>query len=342
MDIILDTNVFREDFWLQSHKSALLLDYLRKTGGRIIMPQIVWEEVGALFKRELLENLHKFASARRDVEKVLNDSIPETININPDAEVKRYREFLMARLNFTEESVVPYLAEYLQAVVMRAINRVKPCSEKGEEIRDAILWLTVMDIARGDGDYRAVFISRNTKQFADENKELHRTLREEAEREGLEIKYYFELGKFISAHAATVNYVTKDWLLENVSLDEIKSEMLERVESEGHDRLIDWAVQRCYQPTGHLSVKGADIELDNYYVYEMTSGEFKIEVMYAGTLQIEFEMFPERRMGAQELDDRDTDSRIITLNPQVKVDAEVISSGETEGVRHVVIYGVEY
>jgi hypothetical protein len=295
-----------------------------------------------LFRRELQKNLQKIASARRDVENLMNDTLPETIDINPDVEVKRYREFLMARLNFTEESVVAYRDEYLRVVVMRAINRVRPCSEKGEEIRDAILWLTVMDIARGDGDYRAVFISRNTKQFADENNELHQTLREEAEREGLEIKYYFELGKFLSAHAATVNYVTKDWLLKHVSLDGIKSEMLEWVGAEGHDRLLDWAVQQCYQTTGHLSVKGADIKLDNFYVYEMTNGEFKIEVVYAGSLQVEFELFPERRAGIQEPDNRNANMRTITLNPPVKVDAEVISSGEKEGVRHVVLYGVDY
>lgn len=289
-----------------------------------------------------MAGIQKFTSARHGIEKILGGRCPAPADVDPEAEVNKYLEHLRARLNISEESLVAYRAEYLPEVVSRAINRVRPCSDDGEEIRDAILWLTVKDVAKNDGDFRTVFISRNTRQFAGENKELHQSLREEAEREGLEVHYYPDLTTFIVARASAVDYVTEDWLSEHLSVGEIKNEVLELVESNGNDPLIDWALRHRHQPTGRLSVEGADIELDNFYGYEMTNGEFRIGLTYAGSLRVEFEMIAEGLIGCHEPDGRATEARTVTLRPEVRVEAEAISSGESEGVRHVAVYNVEY
>jgi len=50
MNVILDTNIYVQDLLMNSASFSLLLDYLNKTGSKIIMPQIVYQELAERYR----------------------------------------------------------------------------------------------------------------------------------------------------------------------------------------------------------------------------------------------------------------------------------------------------
>ncbi|MFZ2384740.1 MAG: PIN domain-containing protein [Candidatus Omnitrophota bacterium] len=131
--------------------------------------------------------------------------------------------------------------EYLQEIVKRAIYRVKPCTERGEEFRDVLLWLTVLDIARLAKNDELIFISNNIHQFSDGKNSLHSDLFKETENAKLQIKYYQSLDQFIEAHAVKIDFITKDWLSSVLDVDIIDKEIIKMLEMIGEEKLLKWA-----------------------------------------------------------------------------------------------------
>ena len=148
MNVILDTNIFAQDFLMNSASFGLLLDYLKKTGSKILMPLIVYQELGEVYRRELNTGSAQFERTSESLERVLIDATIPRIEIDVSSEVAKYLAFVRKKLNLHDKDIIPFKENYLGELVTRAITRVKPFSDRGEEFRDALLWLTVLDIAR--------------------------------------------------------------------------------------------------------------------------------------------------------------------------------------------------
>ncbi|MEE9260478.1 MAG: PIN domain-containing protein, partial [Candidatus Scalindua sediminis] len=73
MKIILDTNIFVEDFLMKSIKFSNLFDFLKKTNSEIVIFQIVFQEVIALYRRKLIEKLDKYYKSKEELLKIFNN-----------------------------------------------------------------------------------------------------------------------------------------------------------------------------------------------------------------------------------------------------------------------------
>jgi len=289
MDVVLDTNIFREDFLMDSSRFRILFDYLRKTDSKVVMPQIVYEEIAAVYEREISDRLEIFKKAKRNLEGALIDGEVQDFDISIAPEVKKYLGFLRSKLKISSKDIVSYKNSYLEEVVRRATRRVRPCSEKGEEFRDALLWLTVLDIARIADHRMLIFISNNVKQFASEEGCLHPTLLREAEDEDLSIRYYNSLSHFIKEHATRIDYITPKWLRSAIHTSAINDSFTKLLRRSGEDRLLHWARRQGKEPTGRVFPYSSLLGLDDFHVYEMTDGSIYVEASYSGAVMVEFE-----------------------------------------------------
>jgi len=289
MNVVLDTNIVREDFLMNSSKFYILFDYLKKTNSKIKMTKIVYQEIAMVYERELANRLEKFGKAKRILESALIDSSIQDLNIAIANEVEKYLTFLKRKFRISDKDIVPYKDSYLKEVVERAIRRIKPCSEKGEEFRDALLWLTVLDIARKTDQKMLIFISNNVKQFASDDGCLHPSLLKEAENEGLTIKYYNSMSHFIKDHATKIDYITYEWLVSAINLDTINKHVTDMLEKLGEERLLKWAEQRRKETTGYVNPISSFMDIDEFYVYEMTDGSLYVETLCDGEVEVEFE-----------------------------------------------------
>lgn len=289
MIFILDTNIIESDFLLRSGKFAILLDYLRKTRSKVILPRIVYDELTANYEREIGKRLNQFLRAKGSLASILLKPTLPDANISAKDEVALYLEHIKRTLEVKDEEIFDYKESYLHDVINRAIHRKRPCTDRGEEIRDAILWHSVLDIAQEDVDKKAIFISNNTKQFTSGNEELHSELLEEASKRCVTIKYFTSLDSFAKHHASQIDFITKEWLLESISTDEVLEKAQDLIESLAEMKLSKSLNEEEY-PTGYINITQASIDIDTFYVYEMSDGSFRIEASFKGEVEAECEV----------------------------------------------------
>jgi len=169
LDIILDTNVIiHSGFLLRTPSFVALFDFIEKTKSQFVMTQLVWEELLGLYRKEVEKRHDSLEKARSKLASMLLEEGQgsKDTDFEVDPKIEKYKNFIKEKMGFSEVDIVSYHDHYLRDLVSRAINRGKPFTDKGEEFRDAVLWLTVLDVAESKETRTVVFISENTRQYA--------------------------------------------------------------------------------------------------------------------------------------------------------------------------------
>jgi hypothetical protein len=291
MDIIIDTNILRQDHLLRSSKFQVVLDYLQKTNSHLIIPTVVKDEMIAIFRRQLIE---LFDEARNKAAKIYRwcyDDTPRTdFHLDIDKEVTIYTSFLNELTHGGGALELPHQDNFLGEVIRRQINRVKPASDRGEEFRDIVIWLSIKDFLK-QSQREAVFISQNTKQFAAKDSiELHPDLATELLTENLHLRYFSSLDEFIQQHSSRVDFITEEWIEQNISQADIESASSPVIQS-SEKSWQRYADQKGVDWTGYLEVLGFGyVDLNEFYVYELIGEDFYLHASYCGDLEVEIEL----------------------------------------------------
>jgi hypothetical protein len=328
--IVLDTNVFRRDLMLRSTKSEILLDYARKTGARFLMPQIVEEELRALYGRELRKQWVATQEAQREISQLLFKEHVQEKEIETSGATERYMEFIRTNLRVIKPlGIVPYKDSYLPDLVSRAIHGRPPLArEKAQEFRDGILWLTLLDVAVAKKQ-KVVLISGNVKDFADSTGSLRPELADEAHSRDAEISFYSSVDEFLRAHADRISFVTIEWLKANLDLIELGSDLDSMLRTDERREVGRWAREQDRKFTELETVNVSRPRIQNYFIHEMTDGSLRIEIRVTADVEVEYlyvKDFDWRRMR----DDRETAVTEITADYSVKVVGQEIDSIELE------------
>jgi len=299
MDIIIDTNILRRDLKLKDKNFDILLDYLEKTNSNVILPQIVFEETIGLYERLINERIEDYKKNLIKLNGTLvNTRITENNSIDIHLEKETYKELLKTKLKLTNDSIIPYKNEYLEELVNRAINRIKPLDGKGQQFRDGLLWLTILDIANLTDEKRIIFISDNPTDFADKGaNKLALELKNEADNKGVEINYYRTISDFVKEHAIKLSFVTMEWIENNLDFTQIEDIFNQIVSLE--DDYVRESSESELEPsetaTGHLSnTTHIESKALDFFVYEMSDGRVLLNIDFE--FEKEYEMEVEREV----------------------------------------------
>jgi hypothetical protein len=245
MILILDTNVFMEDWHFNSPPYKALLDYVKKTDSKFWMPRVVLEELKGKFVQELETRLSNHTKLEREIYRLV-DSIKEPAAIfDIEKEVEKYIKSIFKKLKMTKKSIMDYPEGALDVLVNKAVHRIKPFTLKGEEFRDALLWENVMDavVDCSHSEY-VVFISNDLSAFGNitqkgKENELHPHLESELlqkisddlvlhedfqnQKDFLDKNFGFfkKINDFIEKYNPSVASITKSWLKKQIPVDEI-------------------------------------------------------------------------------------------------------------------------
>ncbi|MEI6823060.1 MAG: PIN domain-containing protein [Bacteroidota bacterium] len=295
MDIIIDANIFRRDLKLNDKGFEILIDYLAKTNSKLIFPSIVLEEIKGLYKRVLQERLEEYTKSLEKLKStLLFIQMPENPVLDIEGDSNRYIDFLHKKFKTSAKNIIPYKNEYLPELVHRAIQRKKPLDSKGQQFRDGILWLTLLDYAESTDEKNIAFISDNTSDFSEkgENK-LSKELNDESKSRGIEIKYFKTLNDFAKEHASVIDFINKDWIEKNID-----NSILEKLfigilgDSIENDILSNLDLDKNEKATGNIErTKDISSRLIDYFVYEKKDGTIllNIEIEYEIEYEIEIE-----------------------------------------------------
>ena len=156
VNVFLDSNAWHEDKRLTSTAFGSLCAYLKRTGCSIVLPNLVLEEVLGRYERELKEKCQKAFSAIRDVHRYLIDEgdPDEEFNffVNRARQVQAFKDRLLKPAPGINTTLFDDSKIDVREVYRRGINRRRPASHDGEELRDVILWLSVLEYTRASKD----------------------------------------------------------------------------------------------------------------------------------------------------------------------------------------------
>jgi hypothetical protein len=225
VDIVLDTNIIRRNLKLTDQSFDIILDYLSTTKSCVVLPQIVMEETIGLYKELLRKNLQDLENAHKRLSGLsMGTDYGKVPSMNIEAEADAYRMHLLRRLLICPDDIVPYRNDYLPTLVRRAIERAKPFDANGQQFRDGVLWLSILDYAEKLPEKRLILISNNTKEFCGHTPgQLDETLSREAQSRGIEIEYYSDITDFAKRLATSVTFLDLTWISTNISTDTIQS-----------------------------------------------------------------------------------------------------------------------
>lgn len=272
MDVILDSNVILEDPAFVRAQFGELFSYLRRTNSRMVIPTTVRDEVETRFQEKLSEYLAEARSAWEHVRKLSGGSYSSLPLVDVSGAVNSLRSRMQHPSRDVPESLFPRLGEIdFDEVVRRGIERRRPASAKGEELRDVIVWLQVKRYASEKGSGIG-FVTRDLGfRISKDEQALHPNLAAELADAGLSVSFHPDIGGFLRAHALTEHPVTEAWLSEFLRIADLR-----RV------------------ATGMLLVKGAaygtvehaeidSLELTKATEYRVAPSSSYVEATYGGT-----------------------------------------------------------
>jgi predicted nucleic acid-binding protein len=283
--IVLDSNILIQDVHLRSEKMALLLSYVERTDSAIVIPDIVLKEVEGHFYRYLQKQLSHLDEIL-SIAEVCNEARPALVLPDVDEMVRNYMDRLRKRYKLQKSNIPKASPGQLDELVDRAVKRRKPFNANGQQFRDALIWLCVLELGDPTCPRSDVsFISTNTSDFADRGDKLHSELAREAEGANLALDYFPSLDAFLAAHAEPIAYITDELINRIVPKEKLEEQVIREVELSFRveERLVQKFTSEYRAATGNVDLVTLSLELDDHYVYPGNDpNEFHVIAMYQG------------------------------------------------------------
>ena len=136
MIVVIDTNIWKSNLYLQSPASAALKLFLVKKAARVGLPEVIKLEVQQHLRSDLVKARDSVRDGHRRLLAVFG-RLREVV-LPSDAEIEQIADSFFDRfgLNFIE---APFTYESAKGAFMRIIKKVPPC-EKSQQFKDAVIW----------------------------------------------------------------------------------------------------------------------------------------------------------------------------------------------------------
>ncbi len=204
---------------------------------------------------------------KEELEKPLLDKFINQVTIPNGASTKTSPESQgtngFSQIIINRKIIAPLDAHDLDEATTRMIKRIPPCSEKGEEFRDTMIWLNMLRYCKKYYDGCPIaFISGNRNEFAEKDDTLKKRLLEDVRRYGLDLEYFLSVPGFMEKHAKPIEHINRDWINSHINIEKVK-EFIRIIKALENLKYYNNLGQEI-----NLEYENWDIELMNFYVSE--------------------------------------------------------------------------
>lgn len=170
----------------------------------------------------------------------------------------------------------------VEEVVRRGVERIRPANQKGEELRDVILWLLVLEYARKSRG-KVAFIS-DDGTFRSPKGDLHETLASDVAKIGAEVSFYGGIAEFIAGNSLHTEALTERSFFSLVSADSIEKGAKKSFEE---SRIFGRTVEKIEIDAIRFSSGNRyKVAEDSFYVESVLTGTARVmvrEVQFVST-----------------------------------------------------------
>lgn len=201
MYILIDTNIFFNNWFLSSPHFTFLVNFANNTGAKLLLSSVVSEEVGNKYKLAREEFNVKVDSLRSDFRdlKIAGSILPKP---NTDFE---YDFKLIVTDKFESVEIIPYSNVSHEILMHKALHSLRPFRGKDKGYRDSLIWLSLLTyLDHVKNSCPISFISNNSSDFfeiKDGESFLHPHLLSDVTQEKIKNKFlpYVSLKAFVES-----------------------------------------------------------------------------------------------------------------------------------------------
>jgi hypothetical protein len=161
--VVVDTNQFYGDLRMVLRNFRILLGQHERGRLELAVPEVVLRELPKLFARNYSETLDKLDSAARKLSELGHDAGEQSELPAVEQAREEYESRLRADLSTGRVRTPPLPDTDLARLVDDSVAEIRPWQAKSRGFRDALIWLTVLDLAKEDS---VVLVSNNSDDFA--------------------------------------------------------------------------------------------------------------------------------------------------------------------------------
>jgi predicted nucleic acid-binding protein len=271
MYVILDTNIFYDNFHLNTRKFEALSIYFKKTRHNLILPKIVLEEIVQKYKEEL----EKIISLQEQTEKSYEKITGKKLNgkkITLENEIREYQTFLEEYIKLNGVRIINYNKDHYKIIVEKALYKRRPFDRKERGLRDAVLWESVKDVLKEDHKNYVAFISSNINQFCDKDGNLHEELQKEVDGLLTPIVYFKNLPTFLEKYGEQLDSITREKIQDYVSKQKVK----DKIAFELSRNVVDDFIRAGHIETQQYSPENTEWSLSDFEIKEVTLKDFYV------------------------------------------------------------------
>jgi predicted nucleic acid-binding protein len=295
MNVALDANILIADLWLRSQRTRQLFDYLAKTRSHILLHHVVEAETRAYARRHIMEIVSGVEKNLRSAERRGIVGLPPLdVPSVQSATIAAWEKQFDRVFNRANTLRLDLDGGILPEAVRRATERVAPCSDSGNGMRDTLIWLGLLKYATKNPENTIAFISMNTNDFADaSNLALHPTLSEDCAGQGVTVSFFADLDSFLRAHAEPVAFVTPAWVRERLRMEDVARIIEKHIELWGSGtaysfgrwsgyglRPIDERLQEYYRPVGKPVILTVHPEFSDVFVWRFDNNQIELQLTF--------------------------------------------------------------
>ncbi|MGR4068633.1 PIN domain-containing protein [Billgrantia sp. C5P2] len=185
--IVLDTNVFVQNFWMDSSSFLILLKNHKVVAEQLVVPAVVRDEVISQFEKKYKEQYAKIEHPIKKIESQLKVELNLEKLIGFSEKLNTYREFFDNLILEFDIEVIGYPDVRHRVIAEKAMRRKKPFKDNGEGYCDALIWENIILLMSRSECDSVAFITNNSKDFI-EKENLHTELILDLKERGLDPK----------------------------------------------------------------------------------------------------------------------------------------------------------
>lgn len=166
MFIVIDTTETFDDPLLMGPNWTFVQCYLRREIATLVVPEIVILETINHFPKKLREIAGEVGRSIGRLKKIVPNAVLSAPEMDIEKETTQFTEALYARLNEMGARIPTFKHIEIGRVVQRSLDRRKPFDAHGHRgFRDAILWETILELARKNEGELILLVTENTNDF---------------------------------------------------------------------------------------------------------------------------------------------------------------------------------
>ncbi|RYF26668.1 MAG: DUF4935 domain-containing protein [Flavobacteriales bacterium] len=196
MWIFLDSNIYYDNWYLDSANFQLLSNFVNNSGSRMLMSNMVCQEVQNHQEKQMSDILF---ALNRNI-KTFNQLNPEYSEFDLEGKIQPYFFKDILETKFENLDYISYANISQEAVGHRAVKKIRPFLEQDKGYRDTLIWLSLLEqLSSSKFTGEVIFINSNTTDFFEKNLEFFDDLKKDIASYELKctFKIYLTLAKFL-------------------------------------------------------------------------------------------------------------------------------------------------